>query len=253
MENINKGHYDFDVIEKIAQAITQSKFCIAANKVSAKVESGFYGANEIATGEALYIEFKNFNRQELLAIQEESNIIAKDGYFVTEDGLKMDYARVLNRVLDPVNIESQVERFLGNEIGEAAELNYISNLKAQKDFALEIYTKYFEKNNIEVSHAAIKDKSIFNIYEEVKELLPEIKSTTVYMTDSKFGVPSFELSKGNEKAEFNTGIEVKHMLHDKEFAAQIKYKIENPIKTENLQEDVWLRNERNKRPNLMKP
>ncbi|WP_352260411.1 hypothetical protein, partial [Psychrobacter sp. TB55-MNA-CIBAN-0194] len=77
----------------------------------------------------------------------ESNIIAKDGYFITDDGLKMDYARVLNRVLDPVNIESQVERFLGNEFGEAAESNYTNNLKAQKDFALEIFTKYFEKNN----------------------------------------------------------------------------------------------------------
>lgn len=253
MENINKGHYDFDVIEKIAQAITQSKFCIAANKIAAKVESGFYGENEIATGEALYIEFKNFNRQELTAIQEESNIIAKDGYFITDDGLKMDYARVLNRVLDPVNIESQVERFLGNEFGEATESNYTNNLKAQKDFALEIFTKYFEKNNIEVSLTAIKDKSIFNIYEEVKELLPEIKSTTAYKTDSKFGVPSFELSKGGDNAVFNTGVEVKHLLNDKEFAAHIKHKIENPVKTENLQEDVWMRNERNKRPNLLKP
>lgn len=253
MESINKGIYDYVAIENIAQALTQSKFCIAANKIAAKIESGFYGQNEIAAGEALYTEFKSFNRQELLAIQKESNIIAKDGFFITDDGLKMDYARVMQRVLDPANIEAQVERFIGNEFGEAAESNYISNLKAQKDFALDIYTKYFEMNNIEVSHAAIKDKSIFNIYQEVKDILPEqIKVTTAYMTDSKFGVPSFELSRGDVKAEFSTGVEVKHLMIDKSFREHIKQIIENPVPTEDLQEDVSLRNPRNKKTNLLR-
>ncbi|WP_350613350.1 hypothetical protein [Pseudomonas sp. HY7a-MNA-CIBAN-0227] len=253
MQNTDQGLYEHEVIDMIAQDISQSKYSQAARKILERVNSGFYNKDELATGEAFYTEFKNFSANDLNKSLQDSEIIAKDGNFITREGLKIGYEAALNRVIEPGNIELYVEQFLSSHYGEEAANKYASNLQAQKDFAIDIYTSYFDKYDLEVSHKAISSTSIYALYDEVKHSMPEHTSfKTDYVADRKFGVPSFELSRGGATAEFSTGVEVRHMLTDKAFVDQIKYSIANPKIMEDLQEDVWLRHPQNEKPNLIK-
>lgn len=245
----NNELYEYELVAMFADTISQSRYSSTTRKILDKVNNNYYNMNEISTtvAEAFYNEFKRFSIAELRDLQAQNHILARDGKFIDEDGNSIEYNKVILEVLSPKNIENQVSRFLGSNFGIEVEEIYKSNLQAQKDFALEIYTNYFIKTEQEPSFEAIKSKSIYSIYKEVEDLMPEYtKFNTPYQTiDDKYGVPVFELSGKNVKAEFSTGVEVKHLLTDKEFLNIIKQHIEDPV-YENEQEYVWDRLAENK-------
>lgn len=252
MENNNYGLQDYEVIDMIAHDISQSKYSITNKKMLERINNGYYKPEEFSTAEAFYTEFKNFGKVELGSILKENEIMAKDGQFITKEGLQIDYDKVLKRVLEITNIEHYVDRFLSSNFGDEYYKKYISNLEAQKDFATEIYTRFFDNNNITPSYEAVKNIPIFNIYDNVCDSMREHTiMETGYSANAKFGVPKFELTRGGVTAEFSSGVEVKHMLNNPDVLEAIKYKINNPTVTEDLQEDVWLRNPQNFKPNLI--
>lgn len=253
MGNRNYQLEDYDSISMIANDISQSKYSIANDKILGMVNAGYFKKEEFATAEAFYTEFKNFGRQELSEILQANEIIAKDGVFTTKEGLQASYDKVLEKITDTANIEQFVDRFLSSNFGDQYANNYAANLAAQKEFVTEIYTTFFDNNNITPSYEAIKKLPIFSIYENVSDSMPvHTVMETGYSANAKFGVPKFELSRGNVTAEISSGVEVKHMLTDPAVIEAIKYTINNPKVTEDLQEDVWLRNPLNKKPNLLK-
>ncbi|HGJ7709641.1 TPA: hypothetical protein ACJXXT_000163 [Pseudomonas aeruginosa] len=254
MENKNNGLPDYKVIEMIAFDISQSKYEAVNAKMLGRLEAGYYDKSELATAEAFYTEFKNFGMEELRSVLEANEIIAKDGLFITKEGLQIEYEKVIKKVVETANIEQYVDRFLSSNFGDEYAKRYEANLAAQKEFAIEIYTNFFDNHNISPSNEIIRDISIYNIYDDVKDSMHEHTILeTGYSANAKFGVPKFELSRHGLTAEFSSGVEVKHMLNEKETIDQIKYLIANPAITEDLQEDVWLRNPLNKKPNLMRP
>ena len=242
--------YQYEMNKHITDTIIFAKYGKTEEKIKGKIEAGYYSQNELSTtvAEAFYTDFKMFSISDVRSILEQNDIYARNGEFVSDIGMKANYETVLSEVLNPENIENQVKHFLSANFGEKVEKEYSENLDSQKKFAREIYYNYFNKIDQDPSFDAIKNKSIYAIYSEVKDMMTEhTKSSTAFDLghSGAFGVPSFELTHKGEKAVFGSGVEVRHLMTDKNFVEQLKQEIENPI-FENEQEYVFDRLPENK-------